>query len=110
MLNRSKRLRSRFLNGSRTSIPSLGNINYTINPPSSLLHGRQNRSATVSKSYLTTEPPAEVPNGVRDLSQNDGSRFLFSVLQALRVRSFTTLRMTGFKIWGFKKTLFATGG
>jgi len=48
-----------------------------------------------------------IPNGVRDLSQNDGSRFLFSVLQASWVRSFTTFRMTAFKICRFKKTLFA---
>jgi hypothetical protein len=48
-----------------------------------------------------------IPNGVRDLSQNDGSRFLFSVLQASWARSFTTFRMTAFKICRFKKTLFA---
>jgi hypothetical protein len=46
-----------------------------------------------------------IPNGVGDLSQNDASRFLFSVLQASWVRSFTTFRMTAFKICRFKKTL-----
>jgi hypothetical protein len=61
-------------------------------------------------TYRPAQRKGVTPNGVRDLSQNDGSRFFFSGLQASRVRSFTTLRMTGFKICRFKKTLFATGG